>query len=252
MHRYDLFEYVNDGYIPFREPLLRYATLVLPSSQAGYEELTTHYPAFAAKVRVARMGGGEAGQSLPSSDDVFRIATCSFVSPVKRLDLLVAALALTNYRIDWCHIGDGPGLDEIRARAATLPLNVSSTFIGRLPATAVGPFYGGREIDLFVNVSSSEGVPVSIQEALSASIPVLATNVGGTGEIIDDSVGRLVEADISPEQLAAELADFQKLPAGARASKRVAARQRWEERCDAERLAAEFAEVVVGRMDRSL
>ena len=44
---------------------------------------------------------------------------------------------------------------------------------------------------LFVNVSSSEGIPVSIMEASSVGIPCLATDVGGTGEIISDGVNGL-------------------------------------------------------------
>ncbi|NCO54621.1 MAG: glycosyltransferase, partial [Bacteroidetes bacterium] len=50
-------------------------------------------------------------------------------------------------------------------------------------------------VDLFINVSESEGIPVSIMEALSAGIPVIATNVGGTNEIVNNDVGFLIDKE---------------------------------------------------------
>ncbi|MBQ4033783.1 MAG: glycosyltransferase [Paludibacteraceae bacterium] len=52
-----------------------------------------------------------------------------------------------------------------------------------------------------MNVSSTEGVPVSIMEALAAGIPVIATNVGGTGEIVDSNVGELINVKTSADDL---------------------------------------------------
>ena len=48
---------------------------------------------------------------------------------------------------------------------------------------------------LFINVSESEGVPVSIMEALSCGLPIIATNVGGVSEIVDAHVGVLIDKD---------------------------------------------------------
>ena len=46
---------------------------------------------------------------------------------------------------------------------------------------------------MFINLSSSEGIPVSIMEAQSFGIPVIATNVGGSGEIVVSETGVLVD-----------------------------------------------------------
>ncbi|MGZ5247769.1 MAG: glycosyltransferase, partial [Flavitalea sp.] len=62
--------------------------------------------------------------------------------------------------------------------------------------------------DLFLNVSESEGVPVSIMEAMSAGLPVIATNVGGTREIVDGSNGVLVNKNISALELSDLLVHF--------------------------------------------
>ena len=62
-------------------------------------------------------------------------------------------------------------------------------------------FYQNQHVDLFVNVSSSEGLPVSIMEALSFGIPVIATDVGGTSELVSDKVGELISSTFTSDSL---------------------------------------------------
>ena len=52
-----------------------------------------------------------------------------------------------------------------------------------------------RVFDLFVLPSRREGVPLAILEALSAGLPIVATRVGGVPDIVDESIGRLVEPE---------------------------------------------------------
>jgi glycosyltransferase involved in cell wall biosynthesis len=66
-------------------------------------------------------------------------------------------------------------------------------------------YYSINTVDLFINVSSSEGVPVSIMEAMSFGIPVIATAVGGTPEIVSEKTGWLIEPGISRQELAAKI-----------------------------------------------
>jgi glycosyltransferase involved in cell wall biosynthesis len=47
---------------------------------------------------------------------------------------------------------------------------------------------------LYANSSISEGISLTILEAMAAGLPVVATRVGGTPEIVDDTCGRLVPA----------------------------------------------------------
>lgn len=53
-----------------------------------------------------------------------------------------------------------------------------------------------NDFDLFVNMSLSEGIPVSIMEAISFGIPIIATNVGGNAEIVNDETGVLIPVNI--------------------------------------------------------
>ena len=67
--------------------------------------------------------------------------------------------------------------------------------MGLIPNTEVVGVYQKHPPSLFINVSESEGIPVSIMEALSCGLPIIATDVGGISEIVDDHVGVLVDKD---------------------------------------------------------
>lgn len=58
-----------------------------------------------------------------------------------------------------------------------------------------------NDFDLFVNMSLSEGIPVSIMEAISFGIPIIATNVGGNAEIVNDETGVLIPVNIDQAAL---------------------------------------------------
>ena len=68
-------------------------------------------------------------------------------------------------------------------------------------------YMGNNPIDLFINVSSREGIPVSI-EAIAAGIPIIATDVGGCNEIVSNKNGILLNSDPSPEQISDAITDI--------------------------------------------
>ena len=85
------------------------------------------------------------------------------------------------------------------------PPNVVANFHGRVDNVQVRSFYRDTFVNVFVNTSSSEGVPVSIMEAQSAGIPVIATAVCGTPELVNENDGLLLPADPEPVDVAAAL-----------------------------------------------
>ncbi|NMC40567.1 MAG: glycosyltransferase, partial [Bacteroidales bacterium] len=95
----------------------------------------------------------------------------------------------------------------------------------------------------FINVSSSEGVPVSVMEALSFGIPVIATDAGGTSEIVNNTNGRLIPVDFDPKDLAAiieNLVHDEKYQ-----GYRHNARKSWEENCMASKLLPAFTDFIL-------
>ena len=135
----------------------------------------------------------------------FTICTCSGVNEQKRLDLLIAALSLWNgRRIHWIHIGDGILMEEVKQQAEeklSSKSNVQFSFLGRLSNKEVQEYYSKHQVDLFVNVSISEGLPVSIMEAMSYGIPVIATDVGATREVVCYRDNMLLAKALTPKIL---------------------------------------------------
>ncbi len=242
-HGTDLYEEreCNRGYIPFRKQLAACGAKLVFVSRQGLEYFVSRYPAAKDRSRVFRLGVFDRGKSTRSKDGTLRIVSCSNAVPLKRIDLIIEALTQCRREVEWTHIGDGPELESLQAKASGLPANVRAIFAGRLSNKAVMEFYRRNPVDLFVNVSESEGLPVSIMESLSFGVPVLATDVGGTSELVSDDVGRLLPADLSAADLAGEIERFY---AGhySGTELREAARRRWKERADAEKNYNEFCD----------
>lgn len=189
-----------------------------------------------------RLGIAAASRSCQASDDgTFRVVTCSYVVPVKRLDRLVDALASCRTKIEWTHIGGGESLAALEESACRLPPEIRLHFAGTLPNREVLARYAAGPVDLFVNVSASEGLPVSIAEAMMHGIPALATDVGGTSELVDESTGWLLPSSPDAASIARAIDEIASLPADRRAMKRTAASERARSIFDAERNYARFA-----------
>ena len=95
-------------------------------------------------------------------------------------------------------VGDGPLLPEIRGRAAESGRNDRIIFAGAQPQ--IESIY--RAFDLFVSPSHAEGLPTVIMESLAAGIPVVATDIPGSREIIRDQLNGWMSPAGAPQALA--------------------------------------------------
>ncbi|MCH7567182.1 MAG: glycosyltransferase, partial [Nitrospirae bacterium] len=83
-------------------------------------------------------------------------------------------------------------LPALRARAESLGVGKNLEFLGA--RRNIAAFLAG--IDMYVHPSLSEGCPVAVLEAMAAGIPIVATDVGGYSNLVEDSVsGFLVPVD---------------------------------------------------------
>lgn len=189
-------------------------------SKAGlvfYEEqIRTKFSSYNANLRYIRLGSKKIfeGVNPGSNDGMFRILSCSRVEPVKRVSLIANALKCINSdSIKWFHIGIGSETDNLQKEIKSFPDKIRSniTLLGDFTPRDVQKYLCEQPIDLFINVSSSEGVPVSIMEAQAYGIPVMATDCGGTKEIVDEKCGELIKVDISVEELGDKISEFQKI-----------------------------------------
>lgn len=144
------------------------------------------------------------------------ILSCSTAIPLKRIELMVDALALASEHreLEWYHIGDGERLNAVRARARQKLKNVKWSLVGAMSNEEIKPFYADIGASLFLTASSTEGgVPVTIQDAFSCHIPAVATAVGGISEIVrDGKTGFLVSSDPTARELADAIERYLGLP----------------------------------------
>ena len=246
-HGYDLYLYANSlNYLPLRETLLRATDKLYACSTDGRDYLRARYPAFSEKIVCFRLGTPDRGFRRDVSRQPFHLVSCSHVLPIKRVERIVAALSLLRREgitPRWTHIGAGVELDAVRAAARELLAPEQVEFCGNLPNEDVLEFYRTHPIALFVNVSEREGLPVSIMEAASCGIPAVATDVGGTQEVVVDGVtGTLLHKDFTDHQLAEAIRRYIDIDDAAYSACRAAARHMWETRYDAAANYAAFAE----------
>lgn len=235
-HGYDLYEEVNGAkYIPLREYLLERVEKVVLIADAGYTYLSERFPAYADKLQVSKLGTVDRGEAPTQHATPLHIVTCANVMPVKRMHLIAEALQKTTAAVVWTHYGDGPLMAELKAACAALPQNVQVDFRGMVPNQQVLAEYAAEPYHLFLNVSSSEGIPVAIMEAMSFGIPCVATNVGGNGEIVTDGFsGKLLPADFDPQELTDVIESFAAMSQEEYAVFRKNAREDWNRKHSAE------------------
>jgi glycosyltransferase involved in cell wall biosynthesis len=213
-HGYDLYEerQGNSGYIPYRIPVLPAIHTAILLSESARNYLLSKYAGYIRKSIVSPLGTMEKGLAKPSTDGVLRIISCSGIVEVKRLGLLCEALQLATCPVEWTHIGSGPLMERLKIQIKTLTSDIRVQLKGKLQPDEVLEYYRDRELDLFVNVSESEGMPVSIMEAFSAGIPAVATDVGGTSELVNSNTGILLPENPSPLEVWSAISRFNDLP----------------------------------------
>ena len=209
-HRYDLYEDQNViNYLPYRNFLLDKYDDIFPCSQDGANYILKKYNK---PTTTFYLGTLDNGLCPENTDSIFKIVSCSRVEQVKRVEKIVHALALldnSNLKIEWIHIGAGSKLKKVKKCASDKLHKIKYTFMGEMKNKDILFFYKKNKINLFINVSSSEGLPVSIMEAISFGIPVIATNVGGTSEIVLDKItGKLLSKDFTSTELAQIIENF--------------------------------------------
>ena len=111
-----------------------------------------------------------------------RFGTAARLVPVKDHYTLLRAFATVVREIPHAQLaiaGDGPLRQELEAFTRKLNLTQRVTFIGALPDT---PKFLS-ELDVFVLSSLSEGMPISLLEAMAAGLPIVSTRAGGVDEV---------------------------------------------------------------------
>lgn len=245
-HRYDLYWDRNmAGYLPYQDVSLRLLDSVHPCSDDGSNYLKKIHPEYSEKIATARLGTKDLDLAPQPVRTVF--VTCCSLKKFKRISLFAeayCALLKKNPECYWYCIGDGEELELIQSIVKNAHSESNVQFLGRLSNRNVLDFYRENAVSYFVNVSTTEGLPVSIMEAMSYGIPTIATDVGGSGEIVTGETGLLLPAELTADMLTDYLAKEISISKEEYAEKRQNARKMWEDKYSADKNYREWCDVL--------
>ena len=249
-HGYDLYEErTSIRWQPFRNFVAARADRLVFACQAGEQYFLSHWGSrWPEKHITAYLGSRFMGQFQPCSDGTLRLVSCSNAIPLKRIHLIIDALAAlpAAYQVEWHHIGDGTELESLRKRSQAAfqeHPNIHWSFHGYVVNDQLEALYRSIRPDVFITTTSTEGgVPVSIQEAFSMGIPAIATAVGGIPELVrDGQTGFLLPANPSTEEIVSAITRFYESTPAQKKAMCDAAEALWQETFDAVRNADRFA-----------
>lgn len=184
--------------------VFRSASKVIANAESVKEFTSAYYGVPAASIRVVRNGVDTAGARAAAGDraaaraemgvpaEAVLVGTVGRLSREKNLDLFVdlaAALARESPSTRFAVVGDGPRRDALARSIRTAGLTERVA----LPGARSDVQRLLAAMDVFVLTSDTEGLPNAVLEAMAAGLPVVATRVGGVGELVADGLsGHLV------------------------------------------------------------
>jgi sugar transferase (PEP-CTERM/EpsH1 system associated) len=144
-------------------------------------------------------------------------------------------------------IGDGPCRAELEAEAQRLGITGQVDFLGMrsdIPAQLL-------TFDLFTLSSISEGISMTILEAMACGLPIVATDVGGNREIVNPPQCGLIVPLRDPRALASAYLELLRTPSR-RAAMGTAARQRVVEHFSCEQMVKRYADLYAELLKKTL
>lgn len=259
-HRVDLYteQAEIDHFMPWRAELRSSTDLSVFISDHGLEyfqgKKKTTPPS---RAKICRLGAPDFGppRDRPRNfavDAPLRLVSVSRIVPIKQVHLIARlAKELSRHRqTEWLHFGGGSSKALDQELTSDQPSNLTIKLMGDTPRTDILRYYRDNTVTFFVNLSRHEGVPVSIMEALNADIPCVATDVGGTSEVVINgrsgmlvALDKCIDAQRLAEHIVANLAPGGQLTIST-------PRKVWEELYDAEANSISFARELLALSDR--
>jgi glycosyltransferase involved in cell wall biosynthesis len=235
-HGSDIYEErTGKGYLPLLKYTATHLNGVFFISKNGKayleEKFGIKYPHFL--VSYLGVSRPDSIKAIPVIPGKFVIVSCSNLVPLKRIDLIIKALKEVNSEknLEWLHFGTGPlknELEDIAQQSLGQLTGKTYRFMGQFSNEELLKYYSENHVDLFINTSSTEGIPVSIMEAQSFGIPVIATDTGGVKEIVVEGTGTLLPVNLSPQELARQIERFMASAPGEIEAARTNAINNWK------------------------
>ncbi len=237
-HGGDVFEERSSlaGNILFRNYQLRHFNKVFSVSETGSRYLQEKYQRYKDKIETSYLGSHDHADESPFNASDFVLVSCAKIRDIKRIHMIAEALMYIDFPLTWYHLGD----ENLSAENdPTIPLylenkeklkskaNIHFVNKGQLGNEEIYDFYARNNVSLFISLSASEGIPVSMMEAISYGIPLLSTDVGGCREIVNEQTGILIPLESGPVDVANTISGFRHSEKNT-VSFRKGVRQFWE------------------------
>lgn len=223
----------KEGFIPFRNFQMKYIQQISAVSEYGINRIGQEYPDFK-NISVSRLGVINKGANPMNEGEIFHVVSCSSFISLKRVHLIIEILCQLSFKIRWTHFGDGPLKEEVGLLVKRLSEDVEINFKGFVANDEVIDFYKKEAVDLFMNVSELEGIPVSIMEAISFGIPSTGCKVCGVPEIVTEQTGFLFEKEIDFKSAAQQITRYKKLSRTEKLAFRKGVKTFWKKKFDAD------------------
>ena len=259
IHGYELYdEQIPSGYQPFKNAMDAKLDKLIFVSETGKEHYLDKFGKTDSDKYVLYLLGTRNSLdreaclhgSYREGGKDFLLVSCSRIDSNKRVERIAKALSLINdLQLEWVHFGTGDLEDAVRSEASALldnKVNIRYEFRGLVNNGIIHEFYRERMPDAFITASASEGNPVSVMEALSYGIPVIAPAICNFPNMIADC-GILVSEECSTEELADAVVKIAGMPGDDIRKIRYNARKRWENDFDADKNNRRFVEEVLDR-----
>jgi colanic acid/amylovoran biosynthesis glycosyltransferase len=205
IHRYDLYEERRqNSYMPLKRQFIKNLDCLFVLSSKASSYCQTTYGISAHQCQIMPLGVEIPPESYWQEDvNRFSVVSVSFCNPVKRIDKIIKGIAIfarssPHLHVQWIHIGDGPlrkNLQQFAQKEFQGCKNIDFCLKGHFSNEDVCSFYTTNTVNCFVNTSDSEGMPVSIMEAMAAGIPIIAPDIGGIHELVEKENGVLLPSD---------------------------------------------------------
>ena len=256
-----------------RARLLKGVSYVFTISRNGRDYMRKRFPEASSRIihhpigstHISDPDNRQLRQNSDETNQTVSFTTVARLDPIKCLDIAMdvlddLAMSLPDKKLRWTIIGDGTCLEALRRQSENLKSgNLEVIFTGALDNADLQREYDSNTPDWYLMMSRSEGLPVSMGEAMSHSIPVITTDVGDISELVTPECALLMPPPFATygtntrpgethtpiktyvDLIRPLITDSKRHDAMARA-----ARLRWETLFDATRLSAETARLLAG------
>ncbi|GAB4139964.1 MAG: hypothetical protein Fur0041_15180 [Bacteroidia bacterium] len=200
--------------LPFYHYIIQNASRVYAISGHGADYLKSRFPALHQKFKFSRLGVIAGGDNSWISDHEFIIVSCSNFTENKNVRKIAEVVGHLRGNVRWIHFGNGPedAVNAVKKIIERYPQRITAELRGYTPNEEIRKFYAEHQVNLFINLSEAEGIPVSMMEAISFGIPVLASAVYGNPEVANELTGFSVPCHSSPSEIAGVITAFQNDP----------------------------------------